>query len=458
MHAQVIADFEKEVDDDPEHACCSCERLHQRKSVTRVRLSDNLGSSIWPALKAFILKRNLDAGDQVLYMCKHCKPLVKRDNLPARCVLNVLETVPMPPKLAKLDCLSRQLIQRAKCYQTRTACNYNHTKNTAHTRQLAKPQPSANTTKTTPNTPRQQPPPPPLPPREHEAGCLLAVLAPDLNKTQLRITTTTNTTDPNTLYTNKHALNHRPHRSHQIQTRPKNLGPALSGILRYLPPCCNCHKKKHFAPTHKQFSQKETFCTYIHTSNSPDTGYHYKWVLKTRPLSRNMTRNKGGARPTPTQALYYFNGFTCTRAFCCRPWNVSQRPPFSHYTTPHPSFPLQNNSGACRSTAAALPRNHWHNTPDHPRQHAEGTHHPGPPIEPPTETDPPLNEGGGNQQTADGNDANPPPPPPPPPQPSTCPLRTFHHLYKCMLHLHPTSFSNTEQTLLIHQSPGANNH
>ena len=117
-HAHVIADFEKEVDDDPEHACCSCERLHQRKSVTRVRLSDNLGSSIWPALKAFILERNPDANDQVLYMCKHCKPLVKRDNLPARCVLNALETVPMPPELAKLDCLSRQLIQRAKCYQT----------------------------------------------------------------------------------------------------------------------------------------------------------------------------------------------------------------------------------------------------------------------------------------------------------------------------------------------------
>ena len=99
-HAQVIVDFEKEVDDHLEHAGCSCEHLHQRKSVTRVRLSDNLGSSIWPALKAFILERNLDANDQVLYMCKHCKPLIKRDNLPARCILNGLETVPMSPELA----------------------------------------------------------------------------------------------------------------------------------------------------------------------------------------------------------------------------------------------------------------------------------------------------------------------------------------------------------------------
>ena len=38
--------------------------------------------------------------------------------MPARCVLNGLQTVPIPPELAVLDQLSRQLIQRAKCYQT----------------------------------------------------------------------------------------------------------------------------------------------------------------------------------------------------------------------------------------------------------------------------------------------------------------------------------------------------
>ena len=45
-HAQTISDLEKEIDDDPVHACCSCERLHQRKSVTKVNLSDNLGSMV----------------------------------------------------------------------------------------------------------------------------------------------------------------------------------------------------------------------------------------------------------------------------------------------------------------------------------------------------------------------------------------------------------------------------
>ena len=74
-HAQVISDLEKEIDDDPVHACCSC--LHQRKSVTKVKLSDSLGSKVWPALKAFIVEQNPDANEQVLYMCNYCKALVK---------------------------------------------------------------------------------------------------------------------------------------------------------------------------------------------------------------------------------------------------------------------------------------------------------------------------------------------------------------------------------------------
>ena len=37
-HAQLIAQLEKEIDDFPELACCSCKRLHERKSVTRVKL------------------------------------------------------------------------------------------------------------------------------------------------------------------------------------------------------------------------------------------------------------------------------------------------------------------------------------------------------------------------------------------------------------------------------------
>ena len=49
--ALLITQLEKEIDDFPEHACCSCNQLHQRKSVTRVKLSDSLSNEVWPRLK-----------------------------------------------------------------------------------------------------------------------------------------------------------------------------------------------------------------------------------------------------------------------------------------------------------------------------------------------------------------------------------------------------------------------
>ncbi len=97
-------------------ACCSCELLHQRKSVTRAKHTDELSSDVWPIL--FILERNPDAAEQVLYMCNYCKPIIKGNKLSPRCVLNGLQTVPIPEEPASLDPLSRQLVQRAKCYQT----------------------------------------------------------------------------------------------------------------------------------------------------------------------------------------------------------------------------------------------------------------------------------------------------------------------------------------------------
>ena len=112
-HAALIAGFEKEIDDFPEHACICCERLHQRKSVSVVSLSDDFNSEIWRELKAHILKYHPTVPGQVLYMCYYCKCRVRAGITPARCVLNGLQTVPIPPELAALDLLSRQLIQRA---------------------------------------------------------------------------------------------------------------------------------------------------------------------------------------------------------------------------------------------------------------------------------------------------------------------------------------------------------
>ena len=106
-HAQLITQFESEVDDYPEHVCCSCECLYQRKSVTKVKLSDKLGNAVWPRLKEFILGQCPNTNEvATMYMCNYCKSSIKNNKLPPRCVLNGLEPVPIPVELAKLDALS----------------------------------------------------------------------------------------------------------------------------------------------------------------------------------------------------------------------------------------------------------------------------------------------------------------------------------------------------------------
>ena len=40
-YAEMIANLEKKLSDDAEFACCSCERLHQRRQVTGFKFSDN---------------------------------------------------------------------------------------------------------------------------------------------------------------------------------------------------------------------------------------------------------------------------------------------------------------------------------------------------------------------------------------------------------------------------------
>ena len=69
-NALLIVQLQKEIDDYPEHACCSCECLHQRKAVTRVKLSENFRSEseVWSSLKSYIAEQSPNAGDQVLYV------------------------------------------------------------------------------------------------------------------------------------------------------------------------------------------------------------------------------------------------------------------------------------------------------------------------------------------------------------------------------------------------------
>ena len=55
------------------HMCICCERLHQRKSVSVVSLSDDFKYDVWAELKANVLKYQPTVPGQVLYMCHYCK-------------------------------------------------------------------------------------------------------------------------------------------------------------------------------------------------------------------------------------------------------------------------------------------------------------------------------------------------------------------------------------------------
>ena len=116
-HAKIIALYDKAVLDFTQHPCCSCNRLFQKKAGTAVRFSDKIGT-MWGMLEQHILKEDPQAARKKLFMCTYCKTALRRNDMSPRCVLNGLETVPIPAELAKLDCLSRQFVQKAKAYQT----------------------------------------------------------------------------------------------------------------------------------------------------------------------------------------------------------------------------------------------------------------------------------------------------------------------------------------------------
>ena len=62
----------------------------------------------------FTAKEDHKALDKLHFMCKHCKQALRHDAMAPRCILNGLQTMPVPEELSKLDCLGKQLVQRAK--------------------------------------------------------------------------------------------------------------------------------------------------------------------------------------------------------------------------------------------------------------------------------------------------------------------------------------------------------
>ena len=74
-HATVITQFEEELNDDPEYACCCCECSQQRKALTSMKNSGQTFSSpTWQKLKQHILQQDKDVNIDLLYICRYCRP------------------------------------------------------------------------------------------------------------------------------------------------------------------------------------------------------------------------------------------------------------------------------------------------------------------------------------------------------------------------------------------------
>ena len=99
-HSEHITTLEQEVSDDPEFVCCSCERLFQRKSITRMRNCDiKFMSEAWVESKNHPLQYNENINVESLYVCSYCCPILNRNDILCRCILNGLKTEPNPAEL-----------------------------------------------------------------------------------------------------------------------------------------------------------------------------------------------------------------------------------------------------------------------------------------------------------------------------------------------------------------------
>ena len=105
----LIAEFQKEIGDQNEHVCCSCRRLMRRGNLTKVFEKDK-ESEVWRQLEAFLTDYDPNFSSK--------QPTIKKNRIPNRCILNGLQSEPLPDELKGLDTFSTQLIQLAKCFQT----------------------------------------------------------------------------------------------------------------------------------------------------------------------------------------------------------------------------------------------------------------------------------------------------------------------------------------------------
>ena len=80
--------------------------------------TEKFSSDKWRQLKQYLFDKDENFNSKIYFVCTHCHPLLDDNKLPSRCVFNGLYVEEIPKELLKLNALGRQLIQRAKPFQT----------------------------------------------------------------------------------------------------------------------------------------------------------------------------------------------------------------------------------------------------------------------------------------------------------------------------------------------------
>uniref|UniRef100_A0A1X7VK32 OTU domain-containing protein n=1 Tax=Amphimedon queenslandica TaxID=400682 RepID=A0A1X7VK32_AMPQE len=99
QYSNAIDEFKKALSDQAVNACCSCERLLRKKSVTEAKYLD---SEVWNILLDYIRENDPTALNKVMYICNHCKPTIRKNKVPARYVLDGLKCEQLPEELENL--------------------------------------------------------------------------------------------------------------------------------------------------------------------------------------------------------------------------------------------------------------------------------------------------------------------------------------------------------------------
>jgi len=87
-YAQAIEDCHAKLQDDPEHACISCQRPLQQKSLTKISVPcKKFAIDMWEKLKRYTLEVDPTVQSQALYVCDYCRTCLNKNELPNHILL-----------------------------------------------------------------------------------------------------------------------------------------------------------------------------------------------------------------------------------------------------------------------------------------------------------------------------------------------------------------------------------